>query len=67
MNIVGTLKTSEIARAESKIVDAMDYEGKEIIQLENGQWYYHHGDLIQADANGGPIMALINQLKSRHK
>lgn len=67
MNIVGTLKTSEIARRGLKIIAAMDYEGKEIIQLDNGEWYYHHKDLIFADANGGPIMALINRLKDKNK
>ena len=67
MDIVGTLKTSEIARRGLKIVSAKDYEGKEIIQLDNGQWYYHQKDLIYADVNGGPIMALINQLKDKNK
>ena len=67
MNIVGTIKTSKIATRGLKIIDAMDYEGKGIIKLEDGLWYYYERDLIQADANGGPIMALINQLKKKYE
>ena len=67
MNIIGSIKTSEITQRGLKIVDAMDYQGKVIVRLQDGNWYYYIEDFIQADIDGGPIQALINQLKDKHK
>ncbi len=67
MYISGSIKTSEILQKGLKIIDAMDYEGKIIVNLSDGKWYYYDRDIIQADVNGGPIQDLINQLKDKHK
>jgi len=65
MDIVGTIKTSEIQENNLKIINAMDYQGKEIIKLDDNKWYWYEEDLVQMDINGGPIQALINQLKEK--
>ena len=67
MNIVRNIKTSEIAQKGLRVIDAMDYDGREIVRLQDENWYYYEVDLIQADVNGGPIQALINRLKDKHK
>lgn len=63
--ISGTVKTSQIT--EQQIIGAKDYNGKIIIKLTDGKWYYYEPDRIQADVDGDPIQRLINKLREKDK
>ena len=67
MDISGRIKTWEIQKRNLTVIDAMDYEGDELIKLSDGNWYYHDKDIIASGANGGYVHDFISHLKAKHK
>lgn len=57
---MSSIKLSEIKKEDIKARKIKD--GKLYVQLKDDIWYELIKDRFYADANGGPIMAYINNL-----
>lgn len=51
-----------IMGGEKIIKDAKKVNGKYLVKLEDGKWYSLEEDIIQLDAQGNALMALIKSL-----